>query len=68
LLAAAYGHLGKVEEGRAQWAEALRINPDYSLEHRRRILPFKNPVDFEHILDGLRKAGLAEGAFPPAGL
>ena len=68
LLAAAYGHLGNVEESRAQWAEALRINPDYSLEHRQRILPFKNPEDFEHILDGLRKAGLVEREFPPVDL
>jgi len=58
LLAAVHGHMGNVEEGRAEWAEALRINPDYSLEHRRKTLPYKNPADFEHILDGLRKAGV----------
>ena len=60
LLAATYGHLGKIEESQAEWAEALRINPDYSLEHRRKILPYRNPVDFEHLLDGLREAGLAK--------
>jgi adenylate cyclase len=64
LLAAVHGHMGNVEESRAQWAEALRINPSYSLEHRRKILPYRNPADFEHLLDGLRKAGLVEGAFP----
>ena len=58
LLAAIHGHMGNVEEGRAEWAEALRINPDYSLEHRRKTLPYKNPADFERILDGLRKAGV----------
>jgi len=60
LLAAVYGHLGNVEESRAEWAEALRINPDYSLEHRRKILPYRNPADFEHFLDGLREAGLTK--------
>ncbi len=60
LLAAVYGHLGNFEESQAEWAEVLRINPDYSLEHRRKILPYKNPADFEHILDGLRKAGLVK--------
>jgi hypothetical protein len=30
------------------------------LEHRRRVLPYKDPEDFEHITDGLRKAGLPE--------
>jgi TolB-like protein/DNA-binding SARP family transcriptional activator len=60
LLAATYGHMGEVEESRAEWTEALRINPQYSLEHRRKILPYENPADFEHLLDGLRKAGLAK--------
>ena len=60
LLAAIHGHMGNIEESRAEWAEVLRINPDYSLEHRRNILPYKNPADFDHLLDGLRKAGLAK--------
>jgi adenylate cyclase len=58
LLAACYGHLGRADEARAHWQEALRINPDYSIEHRRQILPYKNPADFEHVVEGLRKAGL----------
>ncbi len=60
LLASVYGHMGKTEESRAQWAEVLQINPDYSLEHRRRTLPYTNPENFEHIIDGLRKAGVVE--------
>lgn len=58
LLAASYGQLGRLEDAKAQWAEALRVNPDYSLEHRRQVLPYKDPADFEKIVDGLRKAGL----------
>jgi adenylate cyclase len=60
LLAAVHGHMGDVDASRAEWDEVLRINPDYSLEHRRRILPYRKPADFERILDGLRKAGLVE--------
>jgi len=60
LLAAIYGHMGNVEKSGAEWAEALRINPEYSLEHRRTTLPYNDPADFEQILDGLRKAGLAK--------
>jgi len=60
LLAACYGHLGRVEEARAQWREVMRINPGYSLEHRRRVAPYKDPADFELFADGLRKAGLPE--------
>jgi adenylate cyclase len=59
LLAACYGHLGRAEEARAAWQAALRINPDYSIEHRRQILPYKNPADFERVVEGLRKAGIA---------
>jgi tetratricopeptide (TPR) repeat protein len=58
LLAACYGHLGRAEAARAEWEKALRINPEYSIEHRRRILPYKNPADFERVVEGLRKAGI----------
>ena len=60
LLAASYGHLGRIEEARAEWQEVFRVNPDYSLEHRRKVLPYKNPADFELLPDGLRKAGLLD--------
>ncbi|MDL2410558.1 tetratricopeptide repeat protein [Rhizobium calliandrae] len=60
LLAASYGHLGRLAEARGEWEEVFRINPGYSLEHRRKVLPYKNPADFERIVDGLRKAGLTE--------
>jgi tetratricopeptide (TPR) repeat protein len=58
LLAACYGHLGRVEEAQAQWQELMRINPGYSVEHRRRLLHYKDPADFQRFVDGLRKAGL----------
>jgi adenylate cyclase len=67
LLAAVHGHMGNVEESRAEWAEALRINPDYSLEHRRRILPYRNPAHFEHLMEGLRKAGVEFPLHLPSG-
>ena len=58
LLAASYGHLGRFDEAQVEWQEVFRINPDYSLEYRRKVLPYKNPSDFERVVDGLRKAGL----------
>lgn len=60
LLASIYGHLGRHDEARKHWEQALEVNPGYSLEHRRRILPYRDPADFERIVDGLRKAGLTE--------
>jgi tetratricopeptide (TPR) repeat protein len=58
LLASCYGHLGRIEEGREAWAQVLRIAPDFSLERRRRILPYRTPEIFERRIEGLRKAGL----------
>ena len=60
LLAASYGHLGRVEDAQDMWADALRVNPLYSLEHRRQVLPYKDPMDFDRIVDGLKIAGLPE--------
>jgi adenylate cyclase len=58
LLAAAYGHLGRAEEARAAWAALLEVNPDFSLAQRARVLPYKDPADFQRIVEGLAKAGL----------
>ena len=57
LLASCLGNLGRLDEGRAAWARTLELNPDFTIERRRRILPFKNPADFERRLEGLRKIG-----------
>ena len=57
-LAIIYSELGREEEARAEVAEALRINPKYSLEVLRQTWPYKDPAVLERYLDGLRKAGL----------
>jgi tetratricopeptide (TPR) repeat protein len=62
LLAACSGHLGDTAAAGAAWAEALAVNPGYSLDLRRRILPYKNPADFDLLIEGLRKAGLPHSA------
>jgi len=58
LLAACYGHLGRIDEARAAWAELMKVNPAFSLAQRERVLPYKEPRDFQRIVDGLAKAGL----------
>ena len=53
------GHLGRMSDASNHWGEALRINPNYSIEYQRRVTPYKNPSNFEHIVGGLRKAGIS---------
>jgi adenylate cyclase len=60
LLASIYGHLGRHDEARKHWEQAMKVNPMYSLENRRRILPYRDPADYDRIVGGLRKAGLPE--------
>ena len=59
---------GQFSKAQECFEEALRINPEYSLAHRREVLPFKNPADFDRILEGLGKAGLGQGEIPAGGL
>jgi tetratricopeptide (TPR) repeat protein len=57
-LAACYAQLGRLEEARAQVAEVLRMKPDFHLSNMDRV--YKNSADAEHVLEGMRKAGLPE--------
>jgi adenylate cyclase len=59
-LAAAYAQLGKSNEARAEAAEVLRIDPNWTISKGARLLPFKRPEDAEHFFDGLRKSGLPD--------
>ncbi|MEM7022964.1 MAG: hypothetical protein AAF637_10255 [Pseudomonadota bacterium] len=51
--------MGRAKEARAGWQEALRLNLDYSMEHRRQILPYRNSADFELVVEGRRKAEIS---------
>jgi adenylate cyclase len=58
LLACCYGQLGRQEECQKAWAQALRINPEFDMQRRRRVLPFRNIADFDKRIEGLRKGGV----------
>ncbi len=58
--AASYAQLGRMEEARAEVAKLLELQPEFSIRKQAQKLYFKNPADLEHLLDGLRKAGLPE--------
>jgi len=59
LLASCYGHLGRLEDARMVWRELLEVEPNFSMAQRARVLPYKDPDDFQRIADGLAKAGLS---------
>ena len=56
-LAASYAQLGRLDEARAQAAESLKLDPDFTIATFSKTEAYKNPSDLEHYLDGLRKAG-----------
>jgi adenylate cyclase len=59
-LASLYGHTGRHDEARRLWQELMALNPDYSIEHTLRVLPYRNPATLEQFVAGLRKAGLPQ--------
>ncbi len=60
VLAACYGHLGRLEEAAAALREVLRRYPDLTIESIRASQPSTRPEHVELYIDGLRKAGLPE--------
>lgn len=54
VLATIYSEIGQEEKARAHVAEALKVNPQLSLE----VLRLRLPALSEHGIDALRKAGL----------
>jgi TolB-like protein/Tfp pilus assembly protein PilF len=59
-LAASYAHLGLIDQARACGAEILRARPGFALAQVGVVEPFQDAADLEHLLEGLRKAGLPE--------
>ncbi|MGH6960817.1 MAG: hypothetical protein ACREE7_10055, partial [Dongiaceae bacterium] len=57
-LAACYAQMGRMAEAAAAAAEVRKLRPDFSCEKLRRA--GWNAADTEHILEGMRKAGLPE--------
>jgi adenylate cyclase len=57
-LAMAYSSSDKMEEAHAAASDVLRINPNFSVEHFAKALPFKHEEDRVLMVEALRKAGL----------
>ncbi|MER8530823.1 adenylate/guanylate cyclase domain-containing protein, partial [Mesorhizobium sp. M1272] len=58
-LASLYGRTGRHEEARHYWRETLEVNPNFSVDHLKRALPYRDPNLLDHLVDGLREAGVS---------
>lgn len=55
VMAASLGHLGRLEESRAALTACEQAQPGF-VDKRRTWKPYSDPVNNEHILEGVRKA------------
>jgi tetratricopeptide (TPR) repeat protein len=58
--AAAYAHAGRPDEARRELTEFLSARPDATIALVAAAEPYASPALLDHLLDGLRKAGLPE--------
>lgn len=57
-LAASYAQVGRKREAEWESDQVKILDPEFSIEKMKDIYPFKDPVDLERFLAGLRSAGL----------
>jgi TolB-like protein len=57
-LASAYGQLGERETARNAAQDLLAVRPDFAVAAREELRKWWDPELVEHLIDGLRKAGL----------
>ena len=50
--------MGRGDDAEAGASEVLRIDPDFSVQHYTKALPYKEKTDLNSVIEALRKAGL----------
>jgi len=58
--AACYAQLGRANEAQAKAAAALRRDPRFTLRRYAMIDPYQSRAALDHLIEGMRKAGLPE--------
>ncbi|MEP0940255.1 MAG: tetratricopeptide repeat protein [Rhizobiaceae bacterium] len=59
-LAATYAQLGHMEDAQMHAKEYLKLRPGVTIEKLADRLPYKSKRDLNHLIDGLRQAGVPE--------
>lgn len=59
-LAATYAHMGRLDDAKWEVQEVLTVSTSFSIANETQRMPYQNPTDLAHYIDGLRKAGLPE--------
>jgi adenylate cyclase len=57
-MAVTYIMVGREEEARAEAAEVLRINPNFSVDSWARSLVYRDQSETDRVVNALRKTGL----------
>lgn len=58
LLAASHAMLGQMDQARSHAQEVMRVHPNFTIEHWRKVPPLKHTEDLDLYVEGLRMAGL----------
>ncbi|MDQ7774908.1 MAG: adenylate/guanylate cyclase domain-containing protein [Paracoccus aminovorans] len=58
LLAASHALLGQMPQARHHAGEVMRVHPNFTIAHWRKVPPLRHAEDLELYVDGLRRAGL----------
>ncbi len=61
-VAAAHAQAGRLDQARAIMDKYRQARPDATVSGKAKspAWPYKNPADLQHLLDGMRKAGMPE--------
>ena len=56
--AAAYAYVGRSDDAEWDLEQVRAAHPELSLAHLEEVVPFNDPLQRKHLIDGLFKAGL----------
>jgi len=59
-LAGLYAELDRSEEANMEVEKVLRLSPDFTLQTLKEMIPLKDPVVKDRLINAARKAGLPE--------